>query len=170
MRIVKMKREHTRPLAELEKQCFAHPWSQEALEAEIDNPAACFFTALGEDGQVLGYGGMHSACGEFYMDNVAVFGRCRGKGVGTALVSALWEEVLKQKGEFLSLEVRPSNRQALELYQRLGFLEEGRRKGFYRDPLEDALILTKHGTPSNGPGDCLECAERKAKGHAAVGN
>ena len=96
MKIVKMRKEHTGPLAELERQCFAHPWSQKALEAEVDNPAACFFTALGEEGQVLGYGGMHSACGEFYMDNLAVFGCCRGKGVGTALVSALWEEAQRQ--------------------------------------------------------------------------
>ena len=47
------------------------------------------------------------------------------------------------EGEFLSLEVRPSNTGAVALYRRLGFEEAGRRRDFYRDPREDGLILTK---------------------------
>ena len=45
--------------------------------------------------------------------------------------------------EYISLEVRPSNRPAVGLYTKLGFLEEGRRRNFYNDPTEDALILTR---------------------------
>ena len=77
------------------------------------------------------------------MDNIAVFGHQRRKGVGTAIVKALIAEALRQDAEFISLEVRPSNRAAVALYTKLGFLEEGRRRNFYTDPTEDALILTR---------------------------
>ena len=137
-----MTREHTELLAELEKLCFTRPWSQKALLDEVDNPNAYFVTAVDGD-IVLGYGGMHCACKEYYMDNVAVFGHHRRKGVGSAIVEALAAEAKRRGGEFISLEVRPSNAQALRLYTRLGFAEEGRRRNFYSNPTEDALLLTR---------------------------
>lgn len=137
-----MEQGHTEILAELEKLCFARPWSRRALEDEVRNPNAYFVTAV-ENGCVLGYGGMHCSCGECYADNIAVFGHHRKKGVGTAIVNALIEEAKRRGGEFLSLEVRPSNTAAVGLYTRLGFQEEGRRRNFYSQPAEDALILTK---------------------------
>lgn len=142
MEIVPMTEEHTAALAELETLCFSRPWSQGALEEEIGNPDACFFVAL-EGETVLGYAGMHCAWGECYMDDIAVFPEHRGKGIATALLNALLEEAGRRGGEFLSLEVRPSNTGAVRLYEKLGFREEGRRKNFYADPLEDGLILTK---------------------------
>jgi len=142
MEIVPMKKEHTAVLAELEALCFSRPWSQRSLEEETENPGACFFTAV-EGEVVLGYGGMHCAWGECYMDNIAVFPEYRGKGVATALLNALFGEAGRRGGEFLSLEVRPSNTAAVRLYEKLGFREEGRRKNFYANPLEDGLILTK---------------------------
>ena len=52
-------------------------------------------------------------------------------------------EARRQGAEFLSLEVRPSNLAAVGLYTKLGFVQEGRRRNFYRDPTEDALLLTR---------------------------
>lgn len=137
-----MKKEHSEILAELEKLCFSHPWSQKAIEDEAYNPNAYFVTAVDDD-KVLGYGGMHCTHHECYVDNIAVFGHQRRKGVGTAIVKALIAEALRRDAEFISLEVRPSNRAAVGLYTKLGFLEEGRRRNFYTDPTEDALILTR---------------------------
>ena len=137
-----MEKAHCGILAELEKLCFPHPWSQKALEDEILNPHAHFVTAL-EGDKVLGYGGMHCSWGECYVDNVAVFPHHRGNGVGAALVAALMAEARRQGAEFLSLEVRPSNLAAVGLYTKLGFVQEGRRRNFYRDPTEDALLLTR---------------------------
>ena len=109
-----MTREHTELLAELEKLCFARPWSQKALLDEVDNPNAYFVTAVDGD-IVLGYGGMHCACKEYYMDNVAVFGHHRRKGVGSAIVEALAEmrlEYPKVSGELK--EFFPKFREELE--------------------------------------------------------
>lgn len=142
MEIVPMKREHTAALAELEKQCFSRPWSQKALEDELYSPTAFFIVAV-EGEQILGYGGMHCCCGECYVDNIAVFAQYRRRGVGAALVGELLAQAKRQGGEFLSLEVRPSNLAAVHLYTKLGFVEEGRRKEFYNAPREDALIFTK---------------------------
>lgn len=157
MRIVQMERDHIEQIAELEEQCFSRPWSRQALEEELENPTACFLAAV-EGTDVLGYGGMHCAFGECYMDNLAVFGSKRRQGVGTALLRALLKEAARRGGEFLSLEVRPSNLPAGALYRKLGFLEEGRRKNFYTAPREDALILTKR------------FEKEEAGSHASAGN
>lgn len=142
MKIVKMGAAHTEALARLEKLCFSSPWSREALLEELENPNAYFCVALLE-GRVAGYAGMQCACGECYVVNVAVFPECRRRGAATALLSALEQEARRQGGEFLSLEVRASNCEAIRLYTKLGFEEAGRRKNFYSDPKEDGLIMTK---------------------------
>ncbi len=140
--ITGMVKEDTPILAELERQCFSRPWSQKALEEELTNPNAVFYVAR-RDGRVAGYAGMHCVAGECYMDNVAVFPEFRRQGAAAALLNALVEEAQRRGGEFLSLEVRPSNVQAVKLYAGIGFREEGRRRNFYSSPTEDALLLTK---------------------------
>ena len=142
MEIVRLQKEHCEILAELEKLCFSRPWSQKAIEDEVNNPNAFFVTAVDEE-KILGYGGMHCTHQECYIDNIAVFGQKRKKGVGTAIVKALVQEAQRRGAEYISLEVRPSNRPAVGLYTKLGFMEEGRRRNFYSDPTEDALILTR---------------------------
>ena len=73
---------------------------------------------------------------------MAVRPRCRGRGVALAVLTELIRRVRQQDGVFLTLEVRESNLPARRLYEKLGFSEAGRRRGFYTDPKEDALLLT----------------------------
>ena len=142
MTIAPMEERHLDDLARLERLCFSRPWSRQALKEELTNPAACVL--VGEEaGEVLGYAGMHCAAGECYVDNVAVFPEARRQGVGRKLMEALLQAAAARGGEFLSLEVRPSNLEALALYRGLGFREVGRRRRFYDDPVEDGLLLTK---------------------------
>ncbi len=143
MKVISMAEEHTEKLAQLERLCFSRPWSKEALLEELVNPAAVFLTAA-EGQEILGYAGMHCAWGECYVDNIAVFPEHRRRGVGKALLLGLEEEAKRRRGEFLSLEVRASNRGAIALYQTMGFQEAGRRKKFYTAPQEDGLIFTKY--------------------------
>ena len=141
MEIVRMQACHVPQIAALERLCFSEPWSEKSLLEETENPAAYFIAAV-EAGGVLGYAGMHTVLGESYVDNIAVDPACRRQGVGTALVTALREAARARGGEFLSLEVRPSNTGAVALYTGLGFQSVGRRKNFYTQPVEDALLLT----------------------------
>lgn len=128
--------------ARLEEICFSSPWSEAALVEEIGNPDA-YFLAAEEDGVFLGYAGMHTPCGDCYVDNIAVEPSARRRGVGEALVRGLIEHARAIGGAFISLEVRPSNTAARHLYEKLGFSLAGRRKNFYMHPTEDGLILTK---------------------------
>jgi ribosomal-protein-alanine N-acetyltransferase len=137
-----MDRSHLSSVAELERMCFTTPWNEAMLEEELYNPTASFLVAEGEDGQVLGYAGLHVVLDEGYIDNVAVRPAYRRTGVADRLL-----DVFCRFGEanlaFLTLEVRPSNTAAVALYEKHGFHEVGRRKDYYENPTEDALLLTK---------------------------
>ena len=142
MTIVPMQERHLDALAELERLCFVHPWMREGLAAELESDTALFLAAEDEAGEAVGYVGSHVVCGECYIDNVAVHPRCRGQGVASAVLTELIRRVRAQNGVFLTLEVRESNVPARRLYGKFGFSEAGRRRGFYSDPKEDALLLT----------------------------
>ncbi len=130
-------------IAQLEKLCFSEPWSERQLLETMEDPKGVLYVAVQEDdGQVLGYAGLHDIVGEGYVDNIAVFPQFRGQGIGEALTRALIEYMRCAALEFLTLEVRASNLPAISLYEKLGFRQEGRRKNFYRHPTEDARIMT----------------------------
>ena len=141
--IEKMKAETAAMAAQLEKICFSSPWSEEALLEELENPDAYFVAAVNGEGQLLGYGGMHTPCGECYVDNIAVSPEWRRQGIGERILENL-EEKAAQLGTFISLEVRPSNVGAVSLYEKRGFQRIGERKNFYSDPTENGLIMTKY--------------------------
>lgn len=140
--IVPMAQAQLPALAAIERACFSTPWSEQALREELHSDTAVFRVAL-VDGQVAGYAGMHFVCGEGYVDNIAVAPAFRRRGLGEALVRSLLTYVQTRSGDFLTLEVRESNAPALALYHKLGFVQEGRRPRFYRNPQEDALLLTR---------------------------
>lgn len=140
--LVPMDRSHLDGVAELERMCFTTPWTQAMLEEELYNDTASFIVAEGEDGSVLGYAGLHAILDEGYIDNVAVRPDCRRQGIADRLL-----DVFCRFGEanlsFLTLEVRPSNTAAVALYGKHGFAEAGRRRDYYENPKEDALLLTR---------------------------
>ena len=78
--LVPMDRSHLAGVAELERLCFATPWSENMLAEELYNDTASFIVAEGEDGGVLGYAGLHVILDEGYIDNVAVRPDCRRTG------------------------------------------------------------------------------------------
>ena len=142
MEIRKMTAREVPQVAELEKLCFAMPWSEKSVAGELDNPLALWLVAM--DGESLaGYVGSQTVMDETDMMNLAVAPQFRRQGVGKALVNALVASLKELGSRCLTLEVRDSNGPARALYAKLGFAEVGRRRGYYRDPREDALILRK---------------------------
>lgn len=145
-KLVPMDRSHLAGVAELERMYFSAPWNEAMLEEELYNDTASFIVAEGEDGQVLGYAGLHVILDEGYIDNVAVRPTCRRQGIADRLL-----DVFCRFGQanlaFLTLEVRPSNTAAVALYEKHGFQEAGRRKDYYENPREDALLLTREFRP-----------------------
>ena len=129
-------------VAELEKNCFSQPWSEKSVAGELENPLSLWLVAM-EGDRLAGYVGSQTVMDETDMMNLAVGSEFRRQGVGEALVNALVASLKELGSRCLTLEVRDSNGPARALYAKLGFAEVGRRRGYYRDPREDALILRK---------------------------
>ena len=142
MIIVKMKECHVSAVAELEKICFSDPWSENSVASELKNKLALWLVAE-EEGTVAGYIGSQTCGDESDVMNVAVHPDFRRRGIAEALVNSLETELNDIGSHCLTLEVRASNAPAVSLYEKLGFAEIGRRKNYYRNPREDALILRK---------------------------
>ena len=139
---VKMAMCHISGVASLEKLCFSDPWSEKSIASELENPLSLWLVAVDAD-KVVGYVGSQTVMGWSDMMNLAVANEYRRLGIGAKLVSHLIEELKAQEVTCLTLEVRASNNPAIHLYHQLGFVEVGRRPGYYHKPKEDALILRK---------------------------
>ena len=141
-RIVSMAEEHLSQIAALEQICFpADPWSRELFRTALKNPLVCTLLALGEDGAVLGYAVLSTVLDEGNLDNIAVAPEARRQGVADALLSAL-TGFGREHLSTLMLEVRASNAPAIALYEKHGFAAVGRRKNYYKEPQEDAILMT----------------------------
>lgn len=128
----------------LDRASFRTPWSRADFEGELTNPLALYLVAE-LDGAVIAYAGSWIVFDECHVTNIAVSPEQRGKGVGTLLVQTLIDQAQTRGAQSFTLEVRPSNEAALALYRRFGFVKEGRRKRYYADTGEDALILWRRG-------------------------
>ena len=142
MIIVKMNEGHVSAVSALEKICFSDPWSENSVASELKNKLALWLVAE-ENGAVAGYIGSQTCTDESDVMNVAVHPDFRRRGIAEALVNALVAELKAMGSHCLTLEVRASNGPAIALYEKLDFHEIGRRKNYYRNPKEDALILRK---------------------------
>ena len=123
----------------IERRSFSTPWSLAMFGLEVSKPSGISLAAL-EGQQLVGYLVCSRYAGVWHVMNVAVDPEVRRRGIGTALMDALFERA-DRPGERYTLEVRPSNASAVALYERLGFVSAGRRPGYYHDNREDALIL-----------------------------
>ena len=137
-----MKAEHVSQVAQLEKLCFADPWSELSIASELQNIWAYWVVAVCEDA-VVGYIGSQSTIDETDVMNVAVHPDWRRQGIAENLIEKLIQELKNRGSHALMLEVRASNAPAISLYEKLGFSQIGLRKNYYRNPREDALILRK---------------------------
>lgn len=102
-----------------------------------------------EDGQVMGFIVGRVVADEWEIENIAVGGPARRRGLGSHLLGEFLNMMRRRGGRTVFLEVRESNLAARKLYEKWAFLETGRRKGYYQDPPEDALVL-RFSFPSEG--------------------
>lgn len=127
-------------VAELERLCFSQPWSKSSLEL-LTKEGIGVGMVCSSDGKVCAYGGMIVAVDEGQITNIATHPDYRRRGYGRAIVESLIKYAKNNGLDSISLEVRESNKAAIELYTRLGFKVEGKRKDFYVKPTESALIM-----------------------------
>ena len=139
MEITKMEKADAAELSELDKVCFAVPWSEKSFKDEAENPLAKYFVAK-DKGKIVGYGGIWLVADEGQITNIAVLPTMRRCGIASAIL----EQLLLQAPDMpVVLEVRKSNDAAILLYEKYGFSKVGERKNFYHSPVENAIIMMR---------------------------
>ena len=130
-------------LAEIERACFAKPWTEGDFLEKLSLDTAHYFV-YDENGEAAAYIGMNAYLDEGYVDNIAVLPKYRRRGIANALINAAVDTARDLRLSFLSLEVRESNEAARNLYEKTGFVPVGVRKNFYSAPRENAVIMTRY--------------------------
>jgi len=150
MRIRKMRESDLAVIAAFEREIFPEPWSETAFQetlayvdgggivAELDTQSGTQAT-----GGIVGYACYYSAAGETHLTNIAVAKSYRRKGVAKRLLETIFAEARLAESEAVFLEVRESNHEAQQLYAGFGFTELYRRKRYYGNPTEDAIVFVK---------------------------
>ena len=123
----------------IERRAFPTPWSLAMFVLELSKPSGICLAAI-RAGRIVGY----LICSRYdtvwHVMNVAVDEAARRNGIATALLSHLFDEA-DRPGEQYTLEVRVSNVPAIRMYESFGFRSAGKRRGYYHDNKEDALIM-----------------------------
>ena len=123
----------------IERRAFPTPWSLAMFVLELSKPSGICLAAL-EDGVIVAY----LVCSRYdtvwHLMNVAVEPARQRQGIASALLERLFE-LADRPNEKYTLEVRTSNGGAIRMYERFGFRAAGRRRAYYHDNREDALIM-----------------------------
>ena len=129
-------------VADLERQCFTESWSYKLLEAGLHSDYDVYYVFQQEE-RILGYCNLRILAGEGEVQRIAVLPGYRRLGVARKMMEAMVTCARASLVSAISLEVRQGNLPARNLYESFGFRAEAVRKGYYRNPSEDALIMWK---------------------------
>ena len=129
-------------ISRLEEETFSMPWSAKDFLEMIGKEDARYYVAE-RDGQLIGGCGVLMIAGEGNITNVVITPEARNQGIGTGMLRHLMKEGEREGLKAFTLEVRVSNAAAIHVYEKLGFVSEGIRPGFYEKPTEDAMIFWK---------------------------
>jgi [ribosomal protein S18]-alanine N-acetyltransferase len=127
-------------IEDIERASYPTPWSRSMFAGELSKPSGvCLGAFQGED--MLGYLIVARYVDAWHVMNVAVGPNSRSRGVARALLERLFALTDDDSERGYTLEVRVSNGIAIHLYESLGFVATGVRRGYYTDNREDALIM-----------------------------
>ncbi len=157
-RIEPMRTDDIKQVMHIERVSFPAPWPATAYRYDLTKNDLATYLVLRlmrprRAPLLLGYGGFWLMVDEAHISTIAVHPQWRGRGLGAMLLLALAEVALRRGAERLTLEVRESNTKAQNLYRKYAFAVVGRRRRYYHDNDEDALIMT---TPRLRPTDLAQ--------------
>jgi len=156
-----MKIEDVTRIYEIDQLSFSIPWTPKSYTFEINDNQTSHMIVLetvpetsrprglldilrrsaSPAPMIVGYGGVWIMAGEAHISTIATHPDWRRKGLGEVLLNAMLRRSLQLKSDYCVLEVRQTNLNAQALYRKYGFEVVGRRKGYYRDNNEDALLM-----------------------------
>ncbi len=141
MKIRSMEEKDLPRIMAIEHACFPTPWAQQSYVNELrDNDYARYF-CLEEDSKIIGYMGLWFILEEGHITNIAIHPDYQGRSLGELLMRTVIDLMALEGMERMTLEVRASNWVARNLYEKIGFVTAGVRKGYYSDNNEDAVIM-----------------------------
>lgn len=152
MEDVKIRRMEGRDLARvmvIEQQSYSMPWTESTFRGLLRRTDADLYVAETRGAAVAGYAVSWAVLEQGELGNVAVAPEFRRRGVAHRLLDAVVDRARERGVRELFLEVRVSNNHARELYQTYGFREVGRRRNYYMEPVEDALVMRKDLDPAS---------------------
>ena len=127
-------------IMKLEKELFFAPWSVAMFSEEIKGYYA-YVLQKDENREIIGYICGWKLLDEFTITNIGITGNFQRMGLGTKLVKFIISKLLYEKCFKFTLEVRESNQKAIALYEKIGFEHIGLRGNYYRNPVENAVIM-----------------------------
>lgn len=144
MNIVRANAEMIAEMTRIEMESFpgAHAWSEKSIRQTLENAAAIAFCVYAADGAMTACAIGTALLGEGELLHIATRPQYRGMGCGYAVLTALLAAMRAVGTETVYLEVRESNAPAIGLYKKCGFTTCGKRKRYYKDPEEDAVLMT----------------------------
>jgi [ribosomal protein S18]-alanine N-acetyltransferase len=140
---------------EIEKEIFATPWPRNAYFRELASRSSAHYVVLRQEGVVkpaeyqgseldptiVGYGGMWRMYDEAHVTTIGVRRELHHQGLGRILFAGLIQAAYDMGAKWVTLEVRTSNESAMKMYEAFSFKVIGRRKGYYTDNGEDAIVM-----------------------------
>ena len=129
-------------VVDIEQNLFSVPWTKEGFLTYLMKKDTMFFV-VEEKERILGYCSMMTVLDEGDILNVAVLSDRQKEGIGLFLVDSMLRMAEMEGIRLVHLEVRQGNGTARRLYQRLGFKEDGLRRDYYENPVENAVLMTK---------------------------
>ncbi len=144
---------------EIEREIFATPWPRNAYYRELASRASAHYVVLRQDGvderaerpagfrtadfdpTIIGYGGMWRMYDEAHVTTIGVRHDLQHRGYGRIIFAGLVQAAYDMGAKWVTLEVRTTNENAMKMYEAFGFKVIGRRKGYYTDNGEDAIVM-----------------------------
>ncbi len=138
-----LKAEYLDSLTLLDQECFCVPWSRNLFANELLSENAYYVLAL-HGKRVVGYGGINKVLDEGNITNIAVHPQYRNRKIASNILKSLIDYSKSVGLSVIMLELRESNDKAFNLYVKYGFETVGKRKNYYSDNKEDAILMTKY--------------------------
>jgi [ribosomal protein S18]-alanine N-acetyltransferase len=128
----------------IERESYPTPWSRSMFASELAKPSSISLGAFSDDtGDLVGYLIISRYVDAWHVMNVAVAAGHRRQGVARTMLHRLFEDTASDERRGSPPQARVSKKGAIKLYERLGFVARGVRRGYYTDNREDALIMWK---------------------------
>jgi len=143
VRFETLKEAHIPRILEIESASNSAPWSDRSFRNEATNPQSIFLVAFADE-QIVGFGGLWLCVDEAHITTLSVAPEYRRRGLGRVIMFELLRRGQERGMTCSTLEVRAGNTPAIELYKSLGYVDTARRRGYYPDNREDAIVMWMH--------------------------